>query len=199
LVIEVFDRKTLKNNNIVDDFFDKIGIDLTKYKINKSSEKNLSLNYIGQCLLRTINSEASVKQEAKPKLLQFINNEFAGQGENVDVDTYRRLFESFDVMNKTVNVKYRHKDGPLFPYSPLEATNRIEGVEQVVKEILPLIEFAFSATIDDSYADVCRDAAVSFEESSIETAYKLMSLAHQIRPHGPVIKKKLSDYKKLMS
>jgi hypothetical protein len=69
----------------------------------------------------------------------------------------------------------------------------------VVKEILPLIEFAFSATIDDSYADVCRDAAVSFEQSSIGMAYKLMSLAHQIRPHGPVIKKKLADYKKLMS
>jgi len=46
-------------------------------------------------------------------------------------------------------------------------------------------------------ADVLRDAALELEAEDINLAIQLMDLAHQSRPHGDFIKKKLSEYKQL--
>ena len=48
-------------------------------------------------------------------------------------------------------------------------------------------------------ADILRDVAIAFESiNDIQTAKKVMQQAHLLRPDGPVIKKKLDEYNKLL-
>lgn len=49
------------------------------------------------------------------------------------------------------------------------------------------------------YADTFRDAAVAIEDKDLHKAYQLMSLAQQLRPHGPFINQKLSDYEQKLA
>ena len=51
----------------------------------------------------------------------------------------------------------------------------------------------------DEQASKLRDQAVAFEQSGdIQTALKTMQKAHEIRPNGPLIKRKLEEYKKIL-
>ena len=47
----------------------------------------------------------------------------------------------------------------------------------------------------DHYADIFRDFALFFETSDPDKAYHLMEVAQLIRPAGPLIKRKLAEYK----
>ncbi len=51
-------------------------------------------------------------------------------------------------------------------------------------------------SIENNHINLFRDAAIALEKIDIKQAYELMYLAHQFRPKGPTIKKKLSEYKK---
>lgn len=200
LIVDLFDKKTLKNNDIIDDFFYKIGFDAPQAKIVRSKQTNQSLNYIGQCLLKAINSDPTIKKPLSPAVSKLIHTQYSGKGENVDGATYQRLFQQFKGINTQVALKYFNKKTPLFlPSSPQENHNNNEEAEQVVKELLPLIRLLLCSTIEDSYADICRDAAIKFENTEIDTAYKLMSLAHKIRPEGPTIKSILQHYSCLIN
>ncbi|RBW46962.1 hypothetical protein DS885_05495 [Psychromonas sp. B3M02] len=199
LIVGLFDKKTLKNNDIVDDFFYKIEFDTSQTKIIRSQQTNQSLNYIGQCLLKAINSDSAIKKPLSPAVSKFIHVQYSGKGENVDETTYQKLFQQFKVINTQVALKYFNKKTQLFMPSPPQKSYKNENVEHVVKDLLPLIQLLLSSTIDDSYADVCRDVAIKFENTEIDTAYKLMSLAHKIRPEGPTIKNKLQLYSDLIN
>jgi hypothetical protein len=63
---------------------------------------------------------------------------------------------------------------------------------------MPLIGFLLKQQVDDSYADVCRDIALEYEEKSLDVAYKLMKLASIIRPSGGFIKGKIKEYEGLL-
>jgi len=47
----------------------------------------------------------------------------------------------------------------------------------------------------DYYADIFRDFALFFEDRDPDKAHHLMEVAHLIRPAGPLIKRKLDEYK----
>lgn len=47
--------------------------------------------------------------------------------------------------------------------------------------------------------ELIRDSAIKYELENINLAYQLMKLAHLIRPNGPLIVKKLEEYRKIIS
>lgn len=194
VIVGLFDKKALKNNDIIDDFFYKIEFDTSQAKVKRIKQTNQSLNYIGQCLLKAINSDPTIKKALNPAVSKFIHTQYSGKGENVDGATYQRLFQQFKVINTQVALKYFNKKTPLFLPSPPQENYKNEEAEQVIKDLLPLIQLLLCSKVDDSYADTCRDVAIKFENTEIDTAYKLMSLAHKIRPEGPTIKNKLRLY-----
>jgi len=194
LVVGLFDKKTLKSNDIIDDFFDKIGIDVLQLGFICPQQKNLSLNYIGQCLLKVINSDKFIKKPLSPVIMQFIHNEYAGKGENINGVIYSNLFEAFQAINSDIAFKYFDKKKPLFSLSVPKSDNKIDDVDLVVNSLIPLLRWLFASTVNDAYADTCRDTAVDLEITSIDKAIKLMALAHLIRPEGPFIKRKLAEY-----
>jgi hypothetical protein len=60
-----------------------------------------------------------------------------------------------------------------------------------------------SITINDITTDTdvnyLRNQAISLEQENLPLAEKLMSLAHQARPDGPVIKQKLDEYRQRLA
>jgi hypothetical protein len=46
----------------------------------------------------------------------------------------------------------------------------------------------------DQFVNFIRDFAVFMEKKNITDSFRLMSKAHQLRPNGPFIKKKLDIY-----
>lgn len=68
-------------------------------------------------------------------------------------------------------------------------------IDEVVSPILDIN----NVTIEDvNYSfdvDFLRDEAIRIESCDLPKAFKLMSLAHQVRPTGPFIEKKLKEYK----
>ncbi len=66
-------------------------------------------------------------------------------------------------------------------------------------EVSDIYERKFGKNKSDYYVNTLRDLALELESDGlIELAYDVMQSAHKIRPHGPVINKKLEHYKKLM-
>lgn len=69
-------------------------------------------------------------------------------------------------------------------------------------EVLPISKTAnYSARLGGALIgkldiDLLRDSAIALESISIEKAYQLMSIAHRLRPKGPLIKQKLDSYEK---
>jgi virginiamycin A acetyltransferase len=52
-----------------------------------------------------------------------------------------------------------------------------------------------SDLVNENEVGICRDLAISFENTDIKLAYYLMTLAHEARPKGPLIKRKYQEYK----
>lgn len=46
------------------------------------------------------------------------------------------------------------------------------------------------------HIDAIRDAAIFYENTDLNTALELMTVAHRLRPKGTVIIRKLEEYKK---
>jgi len=53
--------------------------------------------------------------------------------------------------------------------------------------------------IDSSGIDVIRDSALALESGSLEFSYRLMKIAHLLRPEGKFIKDKLDIYEQMMN
>lgn len=53
--------------------------------------------------------------------------------------------------------------------------------------------------ISNEEIDLLRDSAINLESINLEKSLSLMELAHKLRPTGPFIMKKISDYKKILN
>ncbi|WP_341938855.1 hypothetical protein [Marinimicrobium sp. C2-29] len=66
--------------------------------------------------------------------------------------------------------------------------------EKVLQSFLSSVDFSL---LPDDQADFFRDTSITAEHSgTIKVAYLLMKIANKIRPHGPYILEKLSEYQK---
>jgi hypothetical protein len=195
LIVRLFDKRALRNNDIVDDFFYTIKFEYVENTIIRSKAKNESLSYVGQCLLKQINEDSSIRKPLNPIVVEFIHTHYSGSGENIDANTYDELFKQFVELNNDIALKYLSKTPPLFVFAPPTSDNRDENACQIVRELLPLIRLLLTTNVEDSDADTCRDFALKLEQNSIEDALVLMELASKIRPHGLYIKDKIKQYK----
>lgn len=59
--------------------------------------------------------------------------------------------------------------------------------------------FAKNYSMSEEHIDLLRDAAILLETKDIRKSYELMKIAHELRPSGPFIKKKLDTYSQLIN
>lgn len=197
VVVGIFDKYILKNKDIIDDFFNRSCPDLDLSDFVRTNEKNLSLNYIGQCILKEIN-KSEMKSSNYNNTVRYIQSKFTGKGENVSPEVYFNHFSLFKSTNRELNRLYFGKDQELFPYNAPRDSNIIPNAKETINQLVPLIEFILNNSIEDYFADVCRDSAIELEAVSLDTSYQLMKLANKIRPHGQFIASKLSEYEEIL-
>lgn len=107
-------------------------------------------------------------------------------------------YENYRESNKALNHRFRIAErGSIFDEEfdlyPEEATD-VWDEEAANEAIVAILE-----TIDHVYgplgADELRDAAITLDSVKLEISYKLMSIAHLLRPSGALIKQKLGEYR----
>lgn len=198
IIISKYIRQLLVEEDIIKDFYSKINLDYKSMSLVSDFESNKSLNYVGQCLLKELNFIQQKLNVSFKGPVSFITNNYTGKGQNVSANLYHELYEHFRSDNRKVSNKYLNIDSDLFPKKVPENTNTHDFSAKSLREIMPLIGFLLKQQVDDSYADVCRDIALEYEEKSLDVAYKLMKLASIIRPSGGFIKGKIKEYEGLL-
>ncbi|WP_430459478.1 hypothetical protein ACQUQU_09690 [Thalassolituus sp. LLYu03] len=58
-------------------------------------------------------------------------------------------------------------------------------------EVAELKKFA---RVNEDFIDFLRDAAIEYEDTSLETSYSLMRLVQVFRPEGTIARKKVAEY-----
>jgi len=198
LIVSKFSRNTLIDSDIVKDFYTKINVDYINMDMQTHFESNRSLSYAGQCLLKELNAIQNLSKVSLNQAVNFVQNIYVGKGENVTASLYNELYDKFKDANRLLSNKYFSNDVDLFPRKPPSSTNTDNFSVDTLKQLIPLIEMLLKLKVDDKFANVCRDVAIEYEDKSLERAYKLMSLAHIIRPNGGFIRRKLREYEGLL-
>ncbi len=68
-----------------------------------------------------------------------------------------------------------------------------------IEDVSEIYERKFGRNKSDYYVNTLRNLALELESDNfIELAFDVMQSAHKLRPHGPVINKKLEHYRKLL-
>ena len=88
-------------------------------------------------------------------------------------------------------VKAKIVDKKLLPYSPAILDAKDVFI-QSVKDIVA----SEDGKIDFRDVDLCINIALKIEKQDLDKALMLMRAAHKIRPHGPLIVKKIAQYQK---
>lgn len=210
LTATVYDKSSLKNGDLVEDSFSLIDPSLYKYIIKDIAKANTSLNEAGQFLGLAINhtfprhlesGELSPLNLKRKKAIQSIKQSFRGAGRLMSASEYEKIYTAFEHSNIQLNEEFLggSKGENCFKKDPPRAShNGITLNEDDLPKLVHLFKsFASnSLNLPDHYADFFRDLALSLEDKDLESAHKLMELAHKVRPNGPVIQKHLDTYKR---
>ncbi|WGL17291.1 hypothetical protein PVT68_03075 [Microbulbifer bruguierae] len=205
LSVRIFDRSSLINENIVDDFFHQIDFER---RANLVINKNLneSITPFGQSLGRAINiafpkyHNNGLVNSTRRKLMGIVSRECKGKGEKISNENYEKIYDSFSESNKALNEKFFGRSGNCFEHRPIKIQDQHTD-NQLNDDNLKTLVSVFSVLSGQNfgllgeYADLFRDTALEVQYIDIEKAYKLMELAQTIRPNGPLINKKLTEYK----
>lgn len=97
-----------------------------------------------------------------------------------------------EVLNQIKGTKIEYLEVP-----PVEEVKETYDKENQKQALLALPE---RLKIEVESPDILREVAFAFEvNGDLQTAMKIMEKAHELRPHGPVIKRKLDEYRQLLS
>jgi hypothetical protein len=205
MIVRLFEKKEFHNEDLLDDFVYLIDKELVG-KLNKGIKKeNESLTSVGQLIALSLNQalknpntcdSVSIRklQLAKSKLY----TKLSGKGACLTVDDYERIEADFKISNALLSQLYFNNRKPLFckrDKSKLPHSYEFKNESEVLVDIIMSI-MNFSISFKNSDADKLRDIALSLgHQKKYDNAYYLMSLAHEIRPSGKLIKEKLDEYK----
>lgn len=207
LVVRKFSRAGFKDGDLINDFFNLIDDELVKCISRDISAKNESLTMTGQLICRTINQAFpeydGVGQVKNPVRVNAINAtylSFKGKGESVDQNDYDKIYSSFEESNIKLNEEFFGGLNGVNCFSKVprkETCGEAVLDENDIPKLVDVFKGISSASIvlPDHYADFFRRLARSLEAEDLKSAYKLMELAHMVRPNGPLIKRKLDEYK----
>jgi len=102
---------------------------------------------------------------------------------------------------KTINIGFKYN----FPSSKISLHNVRVVIEETSENLMLDSSMFAKKDLKDTHFKITHiqtnaliESAIRMEESDIKKAYLLMSLAKQIRPNGPLIEKKLKQYRALL-
>ncbi len=211
LMVQKFDRCNFRNGDLIDDFLGLIDSTLEK-TIDKNIEtQNESLTVMGQFLGRAINKalpkygDNGLLNPMRGKAIQAVYQSFKGKGETISVEDYEEIYASFVASNVKLNEKFLHGapgESCFEKRLPKVINTNDATLQESEIEKLTHVFSSFSSNslnLPNHYADFFKDLALSLERKDLKSAHTLMELAHMVRPSGPFIKEKLTEYEDTLS
>jgi len=199
IIVQIFDKNKYINNSLLDDFIFQIDSKLLTHIEKDIPIQNEGLNCLGQLLLLGINKVASGLNDKSIRQKVIDQKAFSGKGFYGTEEQHEKIYQSFQDSNRELNTKYFGIDALLFPYIPPKPNimqldlSYLDCVTKILQNVKELEQP--HKCLDDKYADLFRDTAISLENKNLMNAFLYMELAHRVRPGGPAISLKLSQYK----
>ncbi|WP_221795295.1 hypothetical protein [Oceanobacter mangrovi] len=204
LFVRKFDRKFFRNGDLLDDFFSLLNDELPQY-VNRDFEiQNESLSMLGMFLGRAVNvvlpkyTDHGYVDLARVEAIDFIYENFKGKGLSIPEDVKVRIYETFYDSNVLVNEAFLGGSGALFEPASKAVDSTLSDKDFNIDSMVEIFSIVNRKVfpLSDEYADALRDGAVALENTDLKKALSLMLLAEKIRPDGPFIRKKISEYKR---
>lgn len=203
--IRVFDKNNFIEGNLIKDFIYTCGIDdKSNFNYNISIE-NESINTTGQHFIYSINNilrkENDHEEISKLKnSKKIIVENLVGKGQKITKSDYLRIVDEFDESNKKLFNHFSNLREYNFPKRDLNTLP--DEYEKSEKNFyFELVKNLTSSRIDFSSEDIdlLRDIALDLGSSgNYYLALQLMKIAKKSRPNGPLIDKKIKEYKLLI-
>lgn len=201
IIIRVFDRDLLLENDVVIDFCNVVNIEVSKEKIkikniSNGFEKTKVAHLINMSNLRTNNNNL------RKIILNNTDNNGKLKPSRADaIEVYNRYIESNTRLNNEYKISSIHEDifGQDFSIYTEERQDIWDenSANQAILNIFNALANLQSLNLM-KHADLLRDSAIALENENMELSYQLMSLAHIARPSAPLITSKLDEYKKII-
>lgn len=199
-----FETAIKYEKGLVQYFFDQVFAN--DFKVEGDQKSNDSISDLSFKLLEKLNViqpsvVAGKKNNARSNLLGRLLKSHKGSKINIDLPlskdfiskfnkTLVSLSNDFDIHYDQIKVLGKHVD---------VASTQINSEDMVtfvgdLNTIFMAFEKKQTKTID-----LLRDSAIALEGSNIHLAMQLMQQAHELRPDGPFINKKIKEYKGILS
>lgn len=192
LTVKVFDKKQLKDGDVVVDFFDLFNIRVLP--IEPTNESNgFERTKIGHLMNQT-----NIQDPIRDLILLGADN--SGKqlpSKKVAFDLYQRYRQSNIELNKKLKLSSEYEDIFDDDFSKYPDHAQEEWSEDSANQAFLNIFNALSNLLLD--VDTLKNSAIALESTDLKKAYKLMLMAHKAKPNGPYIKKKLDKYKKALA
>ena len=196
MVIRVFEREKLKGGDVVKDFFALIGIDSYE-RIDRSNE---SMGFKKTKLGHILNNSEVVN---KSQIADLLISRLGGSDKMLPSrhrasEYYAHYRSSNEMLNRRFKISKQEsifsEDFDFYPEMSTDAWTE-DSTNEFVAEILGII--------DDTYGGIdavtLRNAAIRCEKENLGSSYKLMSLAHKLKPQGKLIQRKLDLYRERLA
>lgn len=190
--VRIFEPEKLVKKDVVADFCNLVGLSgVNSVRVNESL--GFEATKVGQLInLSNLNDDNLVKK---------IRENLSSEGKLLpSKSAAENFYKQFIVSNQKLNNEFEITQGGLFKddfddypeqgnntWDELTANKAITSIFNGIKEA--------QKTTESEYVNKLRDEAISLEKEDLTMAYYLMKRAYTLRPHGPVIKRKLTEYK----
>lgn len=204
ITARLFNKDAFVDGDIRKDFLDIVGVsaeglNFDQRDLNQSlSPAALELGVVVNRAFPRYRSDGTL-DKARESLFNVIRSSALARSRNQGRLDTGNLYERFDKSNTLFARRYLKLEGNPFP-SPRSENNITEDephFEAMVEVFAALLDWAKrQSRIEDRHAESLRDAALTFErQGRLDHAKALMELAQVIRPKGPLINRKLEQYR----
>ena len=209
LRVRLFTSDFLQGRSIQEDFLSALEC---PEAMSAPERHNESLIPAGQVMLRALNKrlgelsdDAEDEREALNALRAGLVREYKGSGQLLEPSQAAQIQAAFEPGNEWVRQAYFSAHERLFePVAENYGAGRerltaisetqLELAERVVEMLGRGIPNDKPVPLLDPCANWFRDLAVQLEKHDPRVALRLMALAHRIRPQGPFIARKMTEY-----
>lgn len=206
MVVRVFDTCYLKEGDAVKDFLEILGVsDISELKPVGRVNESISIDQ--QLILhqtRPYFPEGSLKKDL---FVKFVLGEKRSRNDKLlpSKEEAEKFYARFKEGNKELNDRYCLTQNPFlfdddFSFYPKVDNSYCPSQEFLIERFSGFVDHILESRVDKKeVSHKLRDLALRVEGDSLEAALEIMEMASEMNSEGPFIKKKIRQYKGLLS
>lgn len=195
VILKVYDRKLLREGDVVADFFEILGVD----GYHKARDRNVSVGFLDAKLGHLING---VELKGRQSLVHAL--EVAGKGDRKMLPARavaRAYYDRFVESNRRLNRRFGISAAEsLFEEDFADYPDEEQDVwtEESANAALVQLLRAFESTRPERLIEELREIALAAGDSRPDLAVRLLQLALKFKPEGPLLRRKLAEFSERM-